>query len=88
LSGQITKNFARQGALSSAFREKDHAPLDFRLLTAFFEVLGEDVERLGVGAGYMFLLVGNTGFLIESAPSLLRVIFQVHAKTWRERKKV
>ncbi len=34
-------------------------------LTALFEAHGGDMERLGVGAGYMFLLVGGTGFLIE-----------------------
>ncbi len=34
-------------------------------LTALFEVHSNDMERLGVGCGYMFLLVGSTGFLIE-----------------------
>jgi FAD/FMN-containing dehydrogenase len=34
-------------------------------LSALFENHGEAMERLGVGAGYMFLLVGRTGFLIE-----------------------
>lgn len=34
-------------------------------LSALFEAHGEAMERLGVGAGYMFLLVGRTGFLIE-----------------------
>jgi FAD/FMN-containing dehydrogenase len=34
-------------------------------LTALFEAHGDEMERLGVGAGYMFLLVGSTGFLIE-----------------------
>ena len=34
-------------------------------LTALFEAHAEEMERLGVGAGYMFLLVGATGFLIE-----------------------
>jgi FAD/FMN-containing dehydrogenase len=34
-------------------------------LTALFEAHSDDMERLGVGAGYMFLLVGSTGFLIE-----------------------
>jgi FAD/FMN-containing dehydrogenase len=34
-------------------------------LTELFEANGDDMERLGVGAGYMFLLVGSTGFLIE-----------------------
>ncbi len=34
-------------------------------LTALFEAHSKDMERLGVGAGYMFLLVGSTGFLIE-----------------------
>jgi FAD/FMN-containing dehydrogenase len=34
-------------------------------LTALFEAHGGEMERLGVGAGYMFLLVGSTGFLIE-----------------------
>jgi FAD/FMN-containing dehydrogenase len=34
-------------------------------LTALFEAHSDDMERLGVGAGYMFLLVGTTGFLIE-----------------------
>jgi FAD/FMN-containing dehydrogenase len=34
-------------------------------LSELFEANGAEMERLGVGAGYMFLLVGNTGFLIE-----------------------
>jgi FAD/FMN-containing dehydrogenase len=34
-------------------------------LTALFEDNREAMERLGVGCGYMFLLVGSTGFLIE-----------------------
>lgn len=34
-------------------------------LTALFEAHRDDMERLGVGAGYMFLLVGRTGFLVE-----------------------
>jgi FAD/FMN-containing dehydrogenase len=34
-------------------------------LTSLFEAHSDDMERLGVGAGYMFLLVGGTGFLIE-----------------------
>jgi FAD/FMN-containing dehydrogenase len=34
-------------------------------ITALFEDHADAMERLGVGAGYMFLLVGNTGFLIE-----------------------
>jgi FAD/FMN-containing dehydrogenase len=34
-------------------------------LTALFEAHTDTMEQLGVGAGYMFLLVGSTGFLIE-----------------------
>jgi FAD/FMN-containing dehydrogenase len=34
-------------------------------LTTLFEAHEADMERLGVGCGYMFLLVGTTGFLIE-----------------------
>ena len=34
-------------------------------LTALFEANAADMDRHGVGAGYMFLLVGSTGFLIE-----------------------
>ncbi|MGL5837930.1 MAG: FAD-binding oxidoreductase [Sphingorhabdus sp.] len=34
-------------------------------LTALFETNAAEMERLGVGAGYMFLVVGTTGFLIE-----------------------
>ncbi len=34
-------------------------------LTALFEANAADMERLGVGCGYMFLAVGATGFLIE-----------------------
>jgi FAD/FMN-containing dehydrogenase len=34
-------------------------------LSELFEAHGDDMERLGVGAGYMFLTVGATGFLIE-----------------------
>lgn len=34
-------------------------------LTALFEAHAEAMERLDVGAGYMFLTVGTTGFLIE-----------------------
>jgi FAD/FMN-containing dehydrogenase len=34
-------------------------------LSALFEENGEEMERLGVGCGYMFLAVGRTGFLIE-----------------------
>jgi FAD/FMN-containing dehydrogenase len=34
-------------------------------LTELFEANAADMERLGIGAGYMFLLVGSTGFLIE-----------------------
>ncbi len=32
---------------------------------ALFEANAADMERLGVGAGYMFLTAGTTGFLIE-----------------------
>ena len=32
---------------------------------ALYERNADEMERLGVGAGYMFLLVGQTGFLIE-----------------------
>jgi FAD/FMN-containing dehydrogenase len=34
-------------------------------LTALFETNAIEMDRLGVGCGYMFLLVGSTGFLIE-----------------------
>lgn len=34
-------------------------------LSTLFEANGAEMERLGVGCGYMFLLVGATGFLIE-----------------------
>jgi FAD/FMN-containing dehydrogenase len=34
-------------------------------LSELFEANGAEMERLGVGAGYMFLTVGATGFLIE-----------------------
>lgn len=34
-------------------------------LTGLFEANASEMERLGVGAGYMFLVVGRTGFLIE-----------------------
>jgi hypothetical protein len=34
-------------------------------LTALFEAHEAEMNRLGVGCGYMFLLVGATGFLIE-----------------------
>jgi FAD/FMN-containing dehydrogenase len=34
-------------------------------LSDLFEAHGADMDRLGVGAGYMFLTVGATGFLIE-----------------------
>ncbi|MBL0924014.1 MAG: FAD-binding oxidoreductase [Sphingomonadaceae bacterium] len=34
-------------------------------LTEMFDANGIEMERLGVGAGYMFLVVGRTGFLIE-----------------------
>ncbi len=34
-------------------------------ITAMFEANAAKMERLGVGAGYMFLTVGTTGFLIE-----------------------
>jgi FAD/FMN-containing dehydrogenase len=34
-------------------------------LSALFEANGAEMERLGVGCGYMFLLVGATGILIE-----------------------
>lgn len=34
-------------------------------LTALFEANDAEMEQLGVGCGYMFLLVGTTGFLIE-----------------------
>lgn len=34
-------------------------------ITALFERHSAQMERLGVGAGYMFLTVGSTGFLIE-----------------------
>ena len=34
-------------------------------ITALFERHAAGMERLGVGAGYMFLTVGTTGFLIE-----------------------
>lgn len=32
---------------------------------ALFDAHADDMDRLGVGAGYMFLTVGTTGFLIE-----------------------
>ena len=34
-------------------------------IIALFEAHAEDMDRLSVGAGYMFLLAGSTGFLIE-----------------------
>jgi FAD/FMN-containing dehydrogenase len=34
-------------------------------ITALFDAHEAEMERLGVGAGYMFLTVGRTGFLIE-----------------------
>lgn len=34
-------------------------------VTALFEEHAADMERLGIGAGYMFLTVATTGFLIE-----------------------
>jgi FAD/FMN-containing dehydrogenase len=34
-------------------------------LSELFEAHGPEMERLGVGAGYMFVVVGRTGFLIE-----------------------
>jgi FAD/FMN-containing dehydrogenase len=34
-------------------------------LSELFEANGAEMDRLGVGAGYMFLVVGRTGFLIE-----------------------
>lgn len=34
-------------------------------VSALYERHAADMERLGVGAGYMFLTVGTTGFLIE-----------------------
>ncbi|HEV7233239.1 MAG TPA: FAD-binding oxidoreductase [Sphingorhabdus sp.] len=34
-------------------------------LSELFENHGAEMDRLGVGAGYMFLVVGRTGFLIE-----------------------
>jgi FAD/FMN-containing dehydrogenase len=34
-------------------------------ITAIFERHEADMERLGIGAGYMFLVIGTTGFLIE-----------------------
>jgi FAD/FMN-containing dehydrogenase len=34
-------------------------------LSELFETNGAEMDRLGVGAGYMFLVVGRTGFLIE-----------------------
>ncbi|UVO54784.1 FAD-binding oxidoreductase [Sphingomonas sp. SUN039] len=34
-------------------------------ITALYEANAADMERLGVGAGYMFLTVATTGFLIE-----------------------
>ena len=41
------------------------APEAITALTALFEAHQAEMERLGVGCGYMFLLVGATGFLIE-----------------------
>jgi FAD/FMN-containing dehydrogenase len=34
-------------------------------ITALFGAHAEEMERLGVGAGHMFLTVGHTGFLVE-----------------------
>jgi FAD/FMN-containing dehydrogenase len=34
-------------------------------ITALYEAHADDMERLGIGAGYMFLTVATTGFLIE-----------------------
>lgn len=34
-------------------------------ITTLFEQNASEMDRLGVGAGYMFLLAGRTGFLIE-----------------------
>lgn len=34
-------------------------------ITALYEANAGEMDRLGVGAGYMFLTVGRTGFLIE-----------------------
>jgi FAD/FMN-containing dehydrogenase len=41
------------------------APATIDAITALFTAHEDAMERLGVGAGYMFLTVGRTGFLIE-----------------------
>jgi FAD/FMN-containing dehydrogenase len=43
----------------------DKALETINAITALFENHEEDMERLGIGAGYMFLVIGTTGFLIE-----------------------
>jgi FAD/FMN-containing dehydrogenase len=46
-------------------------------ITALYETHATDMDRLGVGAGYMFLTVATTGFLIEPVfywPDALREI--------------
>lgn len=41
------------------------APASILAITALFEDHADEMERLSVGAGYMFLTVATTGFLIE-----------------------
>lgn len=42
-----------------------HALATIDAIIALFEANADAMDRLGVGAGYMFLTVGTTGFLIE-----------------------
>jgi FAD/FMN-containing dehydrogenase len=50
-------------------------------ITALFERHAGDMERLGVGAGYMFLTVAQTGFLIEPVFYWPDALSEIHRRS-------
>ena len=50
-------------------------------ITALYEGHAHDMERLGVGAGYMFLTVATTGFLIEPVFYWPDALSEIHRRS-------
>jgi len=57
------------------------APEAIERITGLFEGNAAEMERLGVGAGYMFLTVGTTGFLIEPVFYFPGTIGELHRRS-------
>lgn len=50
-------------------------------ITALYETHAADMDRLGVGAGYMFLTVATTGFLIEPVFYWPDALSEIHRRS-------